>query len=64
MQRDAVGLSSEPSLSGGKTITDLTTRRLKQLTGYLAKVGLPLMIGGCVFVAVTAEWFIRLVLKN
>jgi sodium-dependent dicarboxylate transporter 2/3/5 len=29
----------------------------------LAKVGLPLMIGGCVFVAATAEWFIRLVIK-
>ena len=30
----------------------------------LAKVGLPLMIGGCVFVALTAEWFISLVIKG
>jgi solute carrier family 13 (sodium-dependent dicarboxylate transporter), member 2/3/5 len=30
----------------------------------LAKVGLPLMVGGCIFVALTAEWFIRLVLKD
>lgn len=30
----------------------------------LIKVGLPLMIGGCAFVALSAEWFIRLLVNN